>query len=134
MPVVLGGDHAVSAPVVRAWDEPIHVVHAHIDYSPFRHGFMYTNTHPMRHIRAMPHVQSILQVGIRSLRNGMSDVHDSLRDGNRIVGMEEFRDVLPRGIAEGLPHDAAVYVSIDIDALDMALVPGCVSGEPDGLT
>ena len=136
MPVVLGGDHAVSAPVVRAWDRPIHVVHfdAHIDYSPFQHGFMYTNTHPMRHIRAMPHVQSIVQVGIRSLRNHMSDVRDSLRDGNRVVGMEEFRDLTPRGVAEGFPEDAAVYVSIDIDALDMALVPGCVSGEPDGLS
>jgi agmatinase len=25
------------------------------------------------------------------------------------------------------------YVSIDIDALDMSLVPGCVSAEPNGL-
>jgi len=136
MPVVLGGDHAVTAPVVRAWDRPLHVVHfdAHIDYSPFRHGFMYTNTHPMRHIRAMPHVASIRQLGIRSLRNRMADVHDSLGDGNRIVAMEEYRDVTGPELVRELPQDSAVYVSIDIDALDMSLVPGCVSAEPDGLT
>jgi len=136
LPVVLGGDHAISAPVVRAWDRPVHVVHfdAHIDYSPFRHGFMYTNTHPMRHIRAMPHVASITQLGIRSLRNGMTDVHDSLGDGNRVIAMEEYRDVMGRGLVEQLPRDIPVYVSIDIDVLDMALVPGCVSAEPDGLT
>lgn len=136
LPVVIGGDHAVSAPVVRAWDRPIHVVHfdAHIDYSPFRHGFMYTNTHPLRHIRAMPHVASITQVGIRSIRNGMSDVHDSAADGNAVVAMDELRDISPRGLVERLPVDAPVYVSIDIDVLDMPLVPGCVSAEPDGLT
>lgn len=135
LPVVLGGDHSISAPVLKAFDQPVHVVHfdAHIDYSPFRHGFMYTNTHPMRHIRAMPHVQSITQVGIRSLRNGMQDVHDSLGDGNRIVGMEELRDGQLRGLVESYDPDIPVYVSIDIDVLDMALVPGCVSAEPDGL-
>jgi agmatinase len=135
LPVVLGGDHAVTAPVVRAWDTPLHVIHfdAHIDYSPFRHGFQYTNTHPMRHVRAMPHVQSLTQVGIRSLRNRADDVHDSMRDGNRIIGIDELRDTGPDGVLGPLATGAAVYVSIDIDVLDMALVPGCVSAEPDGL-
>ncbi|MDP9483021.1 MAG: arginase family protein [Chloroflexota bacterium] len=134
LPVVIGGDHSVSAPVVRAWDRPIHVVHfdAHIDYTPFRHGFEFTNIQPMRHIRAMPHVKSLTQVGIRSLRNRRSDVHDSIGDGNRVIAMDEFRDLGPRSIAATLPAEAAVYISIDIDVLDQALVPGCVSGEPDG--
>ena len=103
--------------MVRAWDRPIHVVHfyAHIDYTPFRHGFMYTNVQPMRHIRKMPHVQTLTQVGIRSLRNRGSDVHDSIGDGNRVIAMEEFRDRGPRDIAAVLPANAAVYVSIDID-------------------
>jgi agmatinase len=136
LPVVIGGDHSISAPVVRAWDRPVHVVHfdAHIDYTPFRHGFEFTNIQPMRHIRAMPHVESLTQVGIRSLRNRGSDVRDSIGDGNRVVAMDEFRDLGPRAIATTLPAEAAVYVSIDIDVLDQALVPGCVSGEPDGFT
>lgn len=135
LPVIIGGDHAVTAPVVRAWSSPVHVIHfdAHIDYSPFRHGFQYTNTHPMRHVRAMPHVKSLTQVGIRSLRNHGDDVHDSMRDGNRIIGMDELRDTGAGGVLGTLAADAPVYVSIDIDVLDMALVPGCVSAEPDGL-
>jgi agmatinase len=136
MPVVIGGDHAISAPVVRAFEGPVHVVHfdAHIDYSPFRHGFMYTNTHPMRHIRAMPQVKSITQIGIRSLRNAASDVHDSINDGNAVITMEELRDRGVGNVIAGVPSEARVYVSIDIDVLDMALVPGCVSAEPDGLS
>ena len=35
---------------------------------------------------------------------------------------------------EPLPRDANCYVSIDIDVLDLPLVPGCVSAEPNGMT
>jgi agmatinase len=134
LPVVIGGDHSISYPVVRAFQQPVHVVHfdAHIDYSPFQHGFTYTNTHAFRHIRRLDHVKSLTQVGIRSLRNSRVAVTDSIDDGNSVLGMEAFRDTGPRGIAESLPQDAPVYVSIDIDVLDLSLVPGCVSAEPDG--
>jgi len=135
LPLIIGGDHAVSAPVVKAWHEPVHVIHfdAHIDYSPFQHGFMYTNTHPFRHIRAMPHVQSLTQLGIRSIRNSRQAMEDAVTDGNRVLAVEEFRDLKAAGILGNLPTDAPVYVSIDIDVLDMSLVPGCVSAEPSGL-
>ncbi len=135
LPVVLGGDHAITYPVVRAYERPLHVVHfdAHVDYSPFRHGFRYTNMHAFRHIRQMEHVESLTQVGIRSLRDSREAVVDAFRD-NRVVGMEEFRDLGPRGLVESVPAEADCYVSIDIDVLDLPLVPGCVSAEPDGLT
>ena len=134
LPVVLGGDHAITYPVVRAYERPLHVVHfdAHVDYSPFRHGFRYTNTHAFRHIRQMGHVQSLTQVGIRSLRDTREAVVDAFRD-NRVVSVEEFRDLGARGLVASLPRDADCYVSIDIDVLDLPLVPGCVSAEPGGL-
>jgi len=136
LPVVLGGDHAISFPVVRAFTEPLHVVHfdAHLDYAPFIHGIEFSNAHAFRHITKMPHVRSLTQVGIRSIRNTQEMLEDSLRDGNRIVSMEEFQDVSWRGFVESIPKDAKVYVSIDVDVLDMPLVPGCVSAEPDGMT
>ena len=46
--------------------------------------------------------------------------------------MTEFREMGPDGIAGVVPRDARVYVSIDIDVLDLPLVPGCVSAEPNG--
>ena len=136
MPVVLGGDHAITFPVVRAYSEPLHVVHfdAHIDYSPFMHGFEFTNSHAFRHIYHMSHVESLIQVGIRSLRNSQAWVEDSRNDGNRVIGMSEFYEMGPRGIAEILPRDSRCYVSIDIDVLDLPLVPGCVSAEPNGMS
>ena len=114
--------------------EPLHVVHfdAHLDYLPFVHGLELTNSHPFRHIARMAHVRSLTQVGIRSLRNSQVMMDDSLGDGNRIVTMEEFRDVTPRGLVDRIPRDAACYVSVDVDVLDLPLVPGCVSAEPNG--
>jgi agmatinase len=139
LPVVVGGDHAVTFPVVRAFDEaglgPLHVVHfdAHLDYMPFVHGITMSNQHAFRHIRQMANVASITQVGIRSIRGTEGMLADSLRDGNRVVTMEELRDVTVTGLAESVPENARVYVSIDIDALDLPLVPGCVSAEPGGM-
>jgi agmatinase len=138
LPVALGGDHAITFPVVRAFEgeEPFHVVHfdAHIDYMPFVHGLEFTNQHAFRHLRLQPNVRSINQVGIRSIRNTQVMHEDSLRDGNRVVTMEEFRDRPVEAVLEGIPEGARCYVSVDIDVLDMALIPGCVSAEPDGMS
>ncbi len=135
LPVVLGGDHGITYPVVRAYEEPLHVVHfdAHLDYLPFVHGLELTNSHPFRQIARLAHVTSLTQVGIRSLRNSRVMMDDSLGDGNRVVTREALRDTRPAALAASLPEGAACYVSVDIDVLDMALVPGCVSAEPDGL-
>jgi agmatinase len=135
MPVILGGDHSITFPNVRAFSTPIHVVQfdAHTDYAPFTDGLRFTNGHAFRHIAAMTHVESLTQVGIRSLRHAPELVEDSIADGNRVVTMGEFRKLGPEGVAALLPEGAATYVSIDVDALDLSLVPGCVSGEPNGM-
>lgn len=130
----LGGDHSVSYPLVRAYDIPIHVIHldAHADFLPIRPGYEYTNTHPFRHISKLEHVKSLTQVGYRSIREA-SGV-ESRKAGNRVIGIDEFRKLGPEGIVNGVPENEPCYVSIDIDVLDISLVPGCVSAEPDGMT
>jgi agmatinase len=136
LPVVIGGDHSITYPIVRAFTQRLHVIHfdAHIDYSPFVHDLRFTNGHAFRHIRPMLHVASLIQVGIRSLRNTSEAVGDALRDGNRVITMGEFRRLTPEGIANLVPEGDATYVSIDVDALDLPLVPGCVSAEPNGMS
>ena len=136
VPVVLGGDHSITHPVVLAYEGPLHVVQfdAHLDYAEPRGTDRYSNAHAFRQISTMDSVSGLMQVGIRSLRTGASLYRDSLADGNRIVPPGELRELGPGGLAELLPEGARCYVSVDVDALDMALVPGCVSGEPGGLT
>ena len=137
LPVVLGGDHSVTYPIVKGYEDeaPLHVIHldAHLDYAPFIHDLRFTNVHAFRHVAPMQHVLSLTQVGIRSLRSAATEIQDSIDDGNRVMTMGEFRAVGPQGVAEVVPRDARTYVSIDIDVLDLSLIPGCVSAEPNGM-
>jgi agmatinase len=135
-PVVIGGDHAITYPVARVFTEPMYIVHfdAHTDYAPFIHDLRFTNGHAFRHLAPMPHVKGLIQTGIRSLRHGREWVEDSIVDGNRVVTMSEFHDLGPQGLAALVPEGENCYVSIDVDVLDISLVPGCVSAEPNGMT
>ena len=111
LPVVLGGDHSVTYPIVKGYEgqEPIHVIHfdAHIDYAPFIHDLRFTNTHTFRHITPMEHVLSLAQVGIRSLRSAGSEIQDSIDDGNRVMTMGEFHAVGPDGRRRAGPGGCA---------------------------
>jgi agmatinase len=136
LPLVIGGDHAVTYPVVRAFTQDITVVHfdAHLDYRPFVHGVQWSNGMPIRLIASMPNVKQIIQVGIRSLRTSEDDVADAEAHGNEVITVEEYRQRGIDGVLEKLPTGGQVYVSIDIDCLDLPLVPGCSSAEVNGMT
>ncbi|WP_280923107.1 arginase family protein [Paraburkholderia sp. LEh10] len=77
---------------------------------------------------------SLTQVGIRSLRHAPAQIEDVITSGNRVVPINEFRELGPQGVAALLPEGSRVYVSIDVDAMDMSITPGCVSAEPDGMS
>lgn len=137
MPVTIGGDHAISFPVVRAFDDaPLFVVHfdAHTDYLALSDDVRHNNGQPFRSISGLGHVEKITQVGIRSIRNGADEIRDSRADGNDVISISAFRDMGPEGIVAFLPEGARAYVSIDVDVYDSTLVPGCVSAEPNGMT
>jgi agmatinase len=135
VPVILGGDHGVTYPVVRAYPSPINIVHfdAHLDYRPFVHGVQFGNGNPMRLVSELSTVRRMIQVGIRSLRTRERDLADSHRRGNAVVTIPEFRARGPAAVLAALPANEPVYVSIDVDVLDLPLVPGCASAEVEGL-
>ena len=68
------------------------------------------------------------------MRTAIEEHEDSLADGNKVVTMEDFRTLGAEHVARSVPAGARVYVSIDIDVLDMPLIPGCVSAEPEGMS
>ena len=86
LPVVMGGDHAITYPVVRAYRHRLHVVHfdAHMDYRPFVHGVQWANGNPIRNVARLATVGSIVQVGIRSLSSGIAAGATSIRIGHSL--------------------------------------------------
>ncbi len=136
MPIVLGGDHTLTYPVVRAFDEPMHVIQldAHLDYSEVVQGMTYVNSTSMRLIHQLDRVESLTQAGIRSMRDMKKNADDARANGGRIITMPQLRTDGAAAIVDHIPEGANCYVTIDVDAYDMSLVPGCISAEPGGLT
>ena len=132
--LVMGGDHSITYPVVRAFSTPIHVIHldAHADFMPILPEPLVSNGNPFTLISKLPHVKSITQIGNHSIRD--TSILDSIKAGNQVIDIYEFRELGIEGITEYLPKGEPCYVSIDIDVLDSSLIPGCVSAEPNGMT
>ncbi|MCI2421672.1 arginase family protein [Saccharopolyspora sp. K220] len=136
VPIVLGGEHSVTYGVVRAYQDSVCVVHfdAHLDYRPFLHGAEYGNGSPMLKIGKLPHVDRIVQIGSRGMRAAQDDLAESLANGNDVYTMKRFRAAGIERVLAGIPKGQKVYISVDIDVLDMPLVPGCASAEADGMS
>jgi agmatinase len=129
MPVVLGGDHAVNIPCIRAFAEqpPIHLVQidAHLDFVDVRHGVREGHGNPMRRAAEQPHVTGLTQLGIRNVSSTAREGYeDARRRGATIRSVRQFRRLGTDGLLELIPAGVRYYVTIDIDAFDPSIAPG----------
>ena len=135
MPVTLGGDHSVTAPVLAAFDEPsasggggpVHVIQldAHLDFVDVRHGVRFGHGNPMRRASEMSHVRGLTQLGIRGVSSSNKSDYDAARAaGSTILSVRQIRKL---GIEETLaliPDGRRYYVTVDIDGFDPSIAPG----------
>ena len=138
MPVVLGGDHSVSIPVVRGLEDqgPFFVVQldAHLDFVDERFGVREGHGNVMRRISEMPHVTGIAQVGIRGPGSSApSDFRDARKAGSLIIGPREFRQIGAEQVVARIPDASHFYVTIDADVFHPYIAPGDGSPSFGGL-
>ncbi|MFC4453856.1 arginase family protein [Deinococcus sonorensis] len=138
VPVFLGGDHSVSYPLLLAFhDVPdLHVIQldAHLDYTDVRNDTRYSNSSPFRRAtEALPNLKHITTFGLRGLRFDPEAVAAARARGHTLVPMEQVETDLDR-LLSALPPGQNVYLSVDVDALDPAVLPGTSSPEPDGFS
>lgn len=129
--VVLGGDHAVTYPVLRAFAArygKLAVLHfdAHPDLYPDLDGNRYSHASPFARSLEDGLIDRLVQVGIRSHTPAQAAMA-------RTHGVETFHawDV---SRLKRLSFHAPLYVSIDMDVLDPAFAPGVSHPEPGGLS
>nr|WP_256488178.1 arginase family protein [Deinococcus sp. HSC-46F16] len=138
LPVFLGGDHSVTFPLLRAFDDvpDLHVVQldAHLDFTDTRNDTRYSNSSPFRRAaEALPNLVHITTMGLRGLRFDPEAVAAARARGHTLIPMEAVAADLA-GVLTQLPTGKNVYLSVDADALDPAVLPGTSSPEPDGLS
>ncbi len=129
LPVVLGGDHSINIPIMRAFDGrgPIHLVQidAHLDFVDERHGVRHGHGNPMRRAAELPHVSGLTQLGIRNVSSTAREGYEAARAmGSTILSVRQVRGLGPDAALASIPEDAACYLSIDIDAFCPSIAPG----------
>jgi arginase len=129
--LALGGDHAISYPVMRAQaarHPGLTVVHfdAHADLYDVFEGDRLSHACPFSRILEEGLVSRLVQVGIRTLNAPQRAQAE--RFGVEQVEMRDWRPDV------AVAADGPVYVSIDLDVLDPAFAPGVSHPEPGGLS
>jgi arginase len=130
-PLVLGGDHSITYPLIRAVRKRysrLAILHidAHSDLYDVFEGNRFSHACPFARIMEERLADRLVQVGIRTMNRHQREQAD--RFGVEVVTMREWNDDRVFSFAEPL------YVSVDLDGLDPAYAPGVAHREPGGFS
>jgi agmatinase len=143
LPVVLGGDHSISEPDVRACaaNGPVGLIHfdTHTDTGTEVFGVSFSHGTPMYRLVESGHVDPAryVQIGLRGYWPGQKEFAWQRERGISAFFMYDVRDRGIRAVvADALERSGAgpVFVTVDIDVLDPAYAPGTGTPEPGGMT
>jgi agmatinase len=143
-PIVLGGDHSIALPELRAAAAvhgPLALVQfdSHPDTWDSYFGERHTHGTPFRRAveEGLLDTSRSIQVGMRGSIYDRGDWDDAREMGFDLVPTEEVRELgIPSVIDRilGRTGGAKVYVSFDVDFVDPAYAPGTGTPEIGGFT
>ncbi len=147
VPVILGGDHSITWPVVSAVAQSVAprrvgMIHfdAHADTADDESGVRAGHGTPMRRLIESGALagEALVQVGLRGYWPPPATFEWMRAQGMRWHLMREIEErgidaVVDDAIREVLEHADAIYVSVDIDVVDPGMAPGTGTPEPGGL-
>ncbi len=144
IPVIIGGDHSISEPDVRACAAaygPVGLVHfdTHTDTGTEVFGVQLSHGTIMRRLVEAGQVDPgrYAQIGLRGYWPGSEEFAWQAERGITSLFMHEIRD-LGLGEVIGRATEAVgpgpVFLTVDIDVLDPAFAPGTGTPEPGGMT
>ncbi len=144
IPAVLGGDHSITEPNVRAVagvHGPVGLVHfdTHTDTGEEVFGVELSHGTPMYRLVRDGHVDPTryVQIGLRGYWPGEREFAWQAERGITAFRMHAVRE---RGIREvveetvAIVGDGPVFLTVDVDVLDPAFAPGTGTPEPGGMT
>jgi agmatinase len=144
LPVVLGGDHSISEPDIRACATrrgAVGLLHfdTHTDTATEVFGVSLSHGTPMYKLVEAGHVDPAryVQIGLRGYWPGEREFAWQRERGIKSFFMHDVRDRGIRAVVtEALERvgSGPVFVTVDIDVLDPAYAPGTGTPEPGGMT
>jgi agmatinase len=144
LPVVLGGDHSITEPALRACagvHGPVGVVHfdTHTDTGAEVFGVEFSHGTFIRRLIDAGHLDAAryAQIGLRGYWPGEPEFSWQAERGVTSLFMHDVRDLGIREVvarAVAAVGEGPVYLTVDVDVLDPAFVPGTGTPEPGGMT
>lgn len=137
IPIVFGGDHSLSYPLIEAFAEKyegnIGVIHfdAHMDNMNNFGEEIYARCTPFHRVYDIKgfNPKNLVSVGIRGPRNHFGAVKEAQKYGATVITSFEVKqkgvmESIQKAIALASKDTKAFYVSVCSDALDIAFNPG----------
>jgi agmatinase len=144
LPIVLGGDHSIAEPDIRAVAArhgPVGLVHfdTHTDTGREVFGVELSHGTPMFRLvedgKVAP--RRYVQIGLRGYWPGEAEFAWQADQGIASFFMHDVRALGIEQVVErtvGLVGEGSTYLSVDVDVLDPAFAPGTGTPEPGGMT
>lgn len=139
IPVTLGGDDSIPIPVFQAFEGrgnyTILQIDAHIDWRDEVNGERWGLSSTMRRASEMEHIERIVQAGQRAIGSARPGDHaDAVAWGASFVSARDIHSGGIGRVLDAIPAGGDVIVSLDVDALDPAIMPAVIGPAPGGLT
>lgn len=144
IPIVLGGDHGIAEPDIRACASrhgPVGLVHfdAHTDTGSEVFGVEVSHGTPMRRLIEGGQVDPAryVQLGLRGYWPGEAEFAWQAERGISSIFMHDLRELgIEQAIESALASvgEGPAFLSVDIDVLDPAFAPGTGTPEPGGMS
>jgi agmatinase len=144
IPIVLGGDHSIAEPDIRACAArhgPLGLVHfdTHTDTGSEVFGVEVSHGTPMYRLVEQGHIdpKRYVQIGLRGYWPGPKEFAWQEARGITSFFMHDVRELGISAVVEralDVAGAGSAYVSVDVDVLDPAFAPGTGTPEPGGMT
>ncbi|WP_241768517.1 formimidoylglutamase [Mesobacillus subterraneus] len=143
--ILLGGDHGISYPSIRAFGEhygKIGVIQwdAHHDVRNLEDGGR-TNGTPFRSLMEGGHLKgdNLIQIGIRDFANAKVYHEYTKEKGVTIYTIDDIEctgiePIIKKELDRLSNFVDIIYLSVDMDVVDQAFAPGCPAIGPGGIT
>lgn len=141
----IGGDHSITAPIVRAMSKKhrskkIGIIQfdTHLDMRDFKNGR--TNGSPIRQLVEEGYVEGkhVYNIGLHGFYNAPSLLQAAQKHQIQMITLKQMRTATPvqtiANVFKQLSSEVdLIYVTVDIDVLDVAYAPGVPSATPGGM-
>lgn len=140
VPLVIGGDHGTTIPVLEAYLEYpglcVVQIDAHLDWIDERGGMKYGFSSPMRRAAEHNFIGKIVQIGLRGTGSARTGEVEAAHTSGKvtIIKASEIYHGGTESLLAGIPETPYYYLTIDADGLDPAIAPGVAYPTPGGVT